>query len=124
MGIRLIKISVVYFGISIILAMYMSITENMTLSTVHSHIACLGWTSLTLCGVVYYLFPALADRVISKILFWLFIIGLPIAIIGLSLYLYNQTALIKVIISIGATMVSIAVILFVINVLMDMKKQP
>lgn len=124
MGTRLIKISVVYFGISIILAMYMSITENMTLSTVHSHIACLGWTSLTLCGVVYYLFPALAERVISKILFWLFNIGLPIMIIGVSLYLYNQTALIKVIISIGAIMVSIAVILFAINVLMDMKKQP
>ena len=70
------------------------------------------------------LFPALAERVISKILFWLFNIGLPIMIIGVGLYLYNQTGLVKVIISIGAIMVSIAVILFAINVLMDMKKQP
>jgi cbb3-type cytochrome oxidase subunit 1 len=92
----------------------MSITENMTLSTVHSHIACLGWTSLTLCGVVYHLFPGLAERLISKILFWLFNAGLPIMIIGVSLYLYDQSGLIKAIISIGAIMVSVAVILFAV----------
>jgi cbb3-type cytochrome oxidase subunit 1 len=100
----------------------MSITENMTLSTVHSHIACLGWTSLTLCGVVYHLFPGLSERVICKILFWLFNIGLPIMIIGVSLYFYTETGLVKAIISIGAVMVSIAVILFAVNVFMGMKK--
>ena len=122
MGMRLIRISVVYFVISTLLAMYMSMTENMTLSTVHSHISCLGWTSLTLCGLVYHIFPGLEKRVISKILFWLFNIGLPITIIGLSLYLYDQSGLIKIIISIGAILVSIAIILFAVNVLMGMKK--
>ncbi len=124
MGIKLIKISVVYFGISTILAMYMSITENMTLSTVHSHISCLGWTSMTLCGLIYHLFPGLVKRGLSAIIFWFFNIGLPIMIIGLSLLLYNQTGLNKVIVSIGAFAVSIAIILFVINVLIGMKNKP
>ena len=123
MGIKLIKISVVYFGISTILAMYMSITETMTLSTVHSHISCLGWTSLTLCGLVYHIFPGLVKRVLSAIIFWFFNIGLPIMIIGVSLLLYEKTGLNKVIISVGANLVSIAIILFVINVLIGMKKQ-
>ena len=122
MGMRLIKISVVYFVISTILAMYMSITENMTLSTVHSHISCLGWTSLTLCGLIYHIFPGLEKRVISLILFWFFNIGLPITIIGVALYLYNQTGIVKIILSVGAFAVSIAIILFAINVFIGMKK--
>jgi len=122
MGMRLIKISVVYFVISTLLAMYMSITENMTLSTVHSHISCLGWTSLTLCGLVYHIFPGLEKRVISKILFWLFNIGLPIMIIGVSLFLYDKTGLNKAIISTGAILVTIAIILFAVNVFIGSKK--
>ena len=122
MGTRLIKISVVYLVIGILLAMYMSITENMTLSTVHSHLSCMGWTMLALSGLVYNLFPDLEKMVLSKIYFWLANIGLPIMIIGVTLYLYDQTGLIKTIISIGAIMVSVAVILFSVNVLIDMKK--
>jgi cbb3-type cytochrome oxidase subunit 1 len=100
----------------------MSITENMTLSTVHSHISCLGWTSLTLIGLVYHIFPGLEKRVISRILFWLFNIGLPIMIIGVSLFLYDKTGLNKAIISTGAILVTIAIILFAVNVFMGMKK--
>ena len=121
MGIKLIKISVVYLVISTVLAMYMSITENMTLSSVHSHISCLGWTMLALAGFVYHLFPALEKRVLSKIVFWLFNIGLPISIVGLSSLLYDQSVLTKIIVSVGATLLSIGIILFAINVLVAIK---
>ena len=121
MGIKLIKISVVYLVISTVLAMYMSITENMTLSSVHSHISCLGWTMLALAGFVYHLFPVLEKRVLSKIVFWLFNIGLPITIVGLTFLLYDQSALTKIIVSVGATLLSVGIILFAIIVLVAMK---
>jgi hypothetical protein len=121
MGIKLIKISVVYLVISTVLAMYMSITENMTLSSVHSHISCLGWTMLALAGFAYHLFPVLEERVLSKIVFWLFNIGLPITIVGLSSLLYDQSVLTKIIVSVGATLLSIGIILFAIIVLVAMK---
>jgi cbb3-type cytochrome oxidase subunit 1 len=121
MGIKLIKISVVYLVISTVLAMYMSITENMTFSSVHSHISCLGWTMLALAGFVYHLFPVLEKRVLSKIVFWLFNIGLPISIVGLSSLLYDQSVLTKIIVSVGATLLSIGIILFAIIVLIAMK---
>jgi cbb3-type cytochrome oxidase subunit 1 len=121
MGIKLIKISVVYLIISTVLAMYMSITENMTFSSVHSHISCLGWTMLALAGFVYHLFPVLEKRVLSKIVFWLFNIGLPISIVGLSSLLYDQSVLTKIIVSVGATLLSIGIILFAIIVLIAMK---
>ena len=67
MGIRLIKISVVYLVISTVLAVYMSITEIMTLSTVHSHISCLGWAMLALSGLFYHNFPGAAEKSLTKI---------------------------------------------------------
>ena len=122
MGIKLIKISVIYLIIGTVLAMYMSISENMTLSSVHSHISCLGWTMPALSGLVYHFFPELEKRVLSKLFFWLYNIGLPIMIIGVGLYLYNQSGLVKVIISIGAIPTSIGIILFSVIVLMGMKR--
>ena len=121
MGIKLIKISVVYLVISTLLAMYMSITENMTLDSVHSHISCLGWTMLALAGFAYHLFPALEKRVLSEIVFWLFNIGLPVSIVGLSALLYDQSVLTKIVLSVGTTVLSIGIILFAINVLVAMK---
>ena len=123
MGIRLIRISIVYLVISIVLAMYMSITEIMTLSTVHSHISCLGWTMLALSGLFYHLFPELATKVLSKIYFWLVNIGLPIMILGVAIYLYEQAGWVKVVISVGAFATSIGIILFAINILVGMKKR-
>lgn len=123
MGIKLIKISVVYLIISTVLAMYMSITEIMTLSTVHSHISCLGWTMLGLSGLFYHLFPELETKVLSKVYFWLVNIGLPIMILGVAIYLYEQAGWVKVFISIGAIPTSIGIILFAINILAGVKKQ-
>lgn len=122
MGIRLIKISVVYLVISTILAMYMSITEILTLATVHSHISCLGWTLLALSGLFYHLFPELEKKALSKFYFWLVNIGLPIMIIGVAIYLYNQSGWVKVVISVGAIPVSVGIILFAINILAGVKR--
>ena len=123
MGIRLIKISVVYLVISTVLAMYMSITEIMDLSTVHSHISCLGWTMLALSGLLYHLFPELETKVLSKIYFWLVNIGLPIMILGVAIYVYESAGWVKVVISVRAFATSIGIILFAINILVGVRKR-
>ena len=123
MGIRLIKISVVYLVISTVLAMYMSITDIMDLSTVHSHISCLGWTMLALSGLFYHLFPELATMVLSKIYFWLVNIGLPIMILGVAIYVYESAGWVKVVISVRAFATSIGIILFAINILVGVRKR-
>ena len=122
MGIRLIKISVVYLVISTVLAMYMSITEIMTLSTVHSHISCLGWAMLALSGLFYHIFPEAAEKTLSKIYFWLVNIGIPIMIVGVAIYLYDQSGWVKAVISVGAIPTSVGIILFGINILWSIKK--
>ena len=121
MGIRLIKISVIYLAISTILAMYMSITEIMTLATVHSHISCLGWSMLALAGIFYHFFPALENSALSKWFFWLANIGIPTMVIGVALYFYVQAGWVKAVISIGAIPTAVGIILFAINVLSGVK---
>jgi hypothetical protein len=78
---------------------------------------------LGLSGLFYHLFPELETKVLSKVYFWLVNIGLPIMILGVAIYLYEQAGWVKVFISIGAIPTSIGIILFAINILAGVKKQ-
>ena len=57
MGVKLIKISAVYFVLGVLLGMYMSITHSYDYASVHAHVNLLGWASLALAGVIYVLSP-------------------------------------------------------------------
>lgn len=117
MGIKLIKISVVYLVIGTVVGMYMSITHNMALAQFHSHISCLGWSLLALSGIFYHLFPELEQKVLSKIYFWMINIGLPIMHLGLIIMPYNYSGGTIAVISVGATLVSVGIVLFAITIL-------
>ena len=122
MGIWLIKISVIYLFIGTALGMYMSITEEFGLSPVHTHITLLGWTTMTLAGLIYHLFPKAARSVLCKIQFILFNIGLPIMLVGLVFFLNDIDVV--VVVSVGATITSIAILIFTINILTCLKNVP
>ncbi len=120
MGISLIKISVIYLLIGTALAMYMAISGDYALSSVHTHLLLMGWTTMTLAGVIYHLFPAAARSALCKMTFILFNVGLPVMIIGLVLY---QSGLGYVaVVAVGASITSLAILLFTINVLTGLKK--
>jgi cbb3-type cytochrome oxidase subunit 1 len=120
MGIRLIKISVVYFAIGVCLGLYMSISHSFTLTPVHVHINLLGWTALTLAGILYHLFPQTASTKLAKTHFWLHNIGLPLMMGGLAFVVNGKTALIPVTAA-GGTIVTISILIFAINMLTNLK---
>lgn len=68
---RFLKIAVVYFVIGITFGIIMSITQNYNYSTLHTHIALLGWASLALAGLIYNLYPAASQSKLGAIHFWL-----------------------------------------------------
>ena len=121
MGIKFIKISVVYFSIGIILGMYMSMGHDYALKGVHVHINLIGWASFALAGLIYYLFPKAGNHTLAKVHFWASNIGLPFMMVGLTTLLLSGNEQAVPIISIGATLVVISVILFTINVLLNVK---
>lgn len=118
MGIKFIKVSVVYFVIGVLLGMYMSIVHDYALTGVHAHVNLLGWASFALSGVIYWLFPEAGRSMLAKIHFWLHNIGLPLMMIGLTLLLSGMPSF-EVMIPIGASLVVISVILFAVNALIN-----
>jgi cbb3-type cytochrome oxidase subunit 1 len=120
MGICLIKISAVYFAIGTLLGFYMSIAHSYTLTPVHVHINLLGWTSLTLAGIIYHIFPESAGNKAAQTHFWLHNIGLPIMMIALAFVVLGYEQFITFT-AIGATITFSAVLIFVYNVLRNIK---
>ena len=119
MGIRFLKISVVYFIIGVGLGMFMSITHHFEYAPSHAHINLLGWASFALAGLIYHLFPALAEKLLGKLHFWLANIGLPIMMISL-IVLESGNASVQPLVAIGASIMSLGILCFVLNVLINL----
>ncbi|GEN45474.1 cytochrome-c oxidase [Alkalibacillus haloalkaliphilus] len=120
MGIKLIKISVVYFVIGVLLGLYMSMTGQYIYTGVHAHINLLGWTSMTLAGILYLIFPKASMSGLGKVHFWLHNISLPIMMVGLFFVLAGNLHLLPLV-SIGGIGVVIAVIVFALNIFINVK---
>lgn len=119
MGARLLKIAVVYFVIGIAFGMYASISTDFRFTGVHAHVNLLGWASLALAGIIYHLFPKAANHVLGKAHFWLHNIGLPVMMLCLFLMIYLNDLAYEMGIAIGASLTSLGVLAFLVNVFMN-----
>jgi cbb3-type cytochrome oxidase subunit 1 len=121
LGVKFLKIAVVYFAIAIILGLVMGIIHDFSLASVHAHLNLLGWVSMALFGIIYYLYPSAGETSLAKAHFWLHNLGVPImqGAIALMTITENEVYLIPTVIS------SIAVVLggllFAINILKQVK---
>lgn len=116
MGIRFIKMAVIYLFIGIAMGMFMSMSHQFNLRPVHTHVNLLGWASMGLAGILYVLFPAAGESKLGKTHFWLHNIGLPVMMLGLAFVTYGKMSF-EPLIAIGATITSVGIILFTINIL-------
>lgn len=121
MSVRLIKISVVYLVLGVLLGYYMSTVGNYDLAGVHVHINLLGWTALTLIGILYHSFPALASNGLAKTHFWLHNIGLPVMMGSLFLLLLTENKDLTMGIATGATLTILGLIFFAVNVFKNLR---
>ncbi|MGJ7910195.1 cytochrome-c oxidase [Neobacillus sp. LXY-1] len=120
MGVKFIKISVCYFVIGVCLGMYMSMTEKFSFSPVHVHINLLGWTAMTLAGLIYVVFPSAGKTTLAKVHFWLHNIALPIMMIGLA-FLVSGVDSAGPAVAAGGTLMVLGIIIFAINILKNIK---
>jgi cbb3-type cytochrome oxidase subunit 1 len=120
MGLRFLKIAVVYLVLGAILGLTMGIRQNFALVPVHAHILLLGWASLAIAGVVYHLYPIASETRLARLHFWLHNLGLPVFMVGLGFVLSGVEAIVPVVI-IGAIAVLLGLVLFAANVLLNIK---
>ena len=117
MGLRLLKIAVVYLVVGALLGLAMGIRENFALAPVHAHLLLLGWASLALAGIVYRLHPSVAVTRLARLHFWLHNVGLPAFMAGLALLLTGHGWAMPLTVG-GAVTVLAGLVLFAANVLL------
>lgn len=120
MGLRFLKIAVVYLVIGTLLGFAMGIAQKFALVPVHAHVLLLGWASLALAGLVYHLYPAASTTRLARFHFWLHNVGLPLFMVGLGFLLTgNEWAFLLVLVS--STAVIVGLVMFAANVLVNIK---
>jgi hypothetical protein len=120
MGVLFLRVAVIYFVLAFLFSIFVGVTEQLQFSSVEAHFYLIGWVSLALSGIIYYLFPAAGKSMLSKVHFWLHNIGLPIFLVAH----YLEVAEVfdaGPIISTGALLVLLGIILFGINVLINVR---
>ncbi len=120
MGLKLLKIAVVYLVIGGSLGLGMGITQKFALAPVHAHLVLVGWASLALAGLIYHVYPAASTTRLARIHFWLHNLGLPVFMAGLALVLSGNEAVIPVLAA-AATVVLVGLFVFAANVLINVK---
>lgn len=123
MGQQFLKIAVVYLALGAALGLIMGITQKFALAPVHAHLLLLGWASLALAGIVYHLYPGAATTRLARLHFWLHNLGLPVFMVSLGLLLSGNEGALPFVAT-GATVVLAGLILFAVNVLINVKSEP
>ena len=122
MGLRFLRIAVVYLFIGALLGLFMGITQKFVLAPVHAHLLLLGWASLALAGLVYHLYPGAASTRLAHVHFWLHNLGLPVFMVGLGMLLTGSESA-GPIVAASASVVLIGLGTFATNVLVNVKPQ-
>jgi len=115
------RIAGVYLVIGVLFGMYIGISQQFEMASVHAHINLLGWASLALSGLVYSVYPKAATSGLGVGHFWLHNIGLPVMVVGL----YLEVAKVfesPLLISIGGSIAILGIILMAINFFAHVKE--
>jgi cbb3-type cytochrome oxidase subunit 1 len=110
-GIKLIKIGIVYLLIGMGMGVYMGATKDFSLRPVHAHVNLLGWTLLGLSGLIFHVFPQLEQSVLAKIYFWLYNLSVPLTLVSLFLFVNGNTA-IDPVLGLGSVLITVSAACF------------
>jgi hypothetical protein len=120
---RLIHTAVAFFAVGVCLGAYMGAAQDFRFVHVHAHINLLGWVALGLIGLIYRVHPPLQTGWLAQAHYWLHTVGL---VIFMGSFAWGSATGTKpeAFIAGGATMVTLAVLLFAINVFTRLRHTP
>jgi len=123
LGTRFIKIAGVYFVLAVTLGLVMGIIQNFAFTSVHAHLNLLGWVSMALFGLIYSVYKKAGETTLAKAHFWLHNIGLPIMQGSLFIEILTGNSSLTVGIIIGSLIVILGVLLFVLNLFINLSEK-
>lgn len=81
-----------FLVVGITFGIYMGGSGDHTFTPLHAHINLLGFTLMTVFGLVYRQFPAMAGNMLGKAHFWLHAVGTLVLVVMLYLLLSGKIA--------------------------------
>jgi len=111
MGVKLIKIGVIYLLIGMSMGVYMGATKDFSVRPVHAHVNLLGFTLLGISGLIFHAFPQLEHSVLAKAYFWLYNVSVPLTLVCLFLFV-NGNAAVDPILGLGSVLITVSAALF------------
>jgi cbb3-type cytochrome oxidase subunit 1 len=112
---RLIHTAGAFFVIGVALGIYMGASEDFRFMHVHAHLNLLGWVALAMTGLLYTLHPHLQRGWMAHGHYWLHTLGL-LVFMGSFAWRVARGSKPVALIAIGASMASLGVLSFVLNV--------
>jgi hypothetical protein len=114
------KLAVIYLMVGIGIGIAMGASHNFTLRPVHAHINLLGFTVLTLAGLVYTVFPEAGASRLARIHFWLHNLSLPVMMGSLALLLQGDETFVPALIA-SEFIAAAGVLAFAANIFINLK---
>ncbi|HKT31358.1 MAG TPA: cytochrome-c oxidase [Gammaproteobacteria bacterium] len=115
------KIAVVYLLLGVSFGLWMGLSHQFQFAPAHAHANLLGWATLALAGVIYWLCPRAGGHWLGIVHFWLHNLGLPVFVLGL-FFLTAGHAAAQPIVGLGATVALLGIAFFAVNLFVNLKK--
>jgi hypothetical protein len=112
---RLIRTAVAFFVVGVALGTGMGATQDFRLMHVHAHVNLLGWVALGLIGLLYAAHPRLSQGLLAHAHYWLHTLGLVLFMGAYAVGVLGGAKPVPAIAA-GASLVSLGVLLFAVNV--------
>jgi hypothetical protein len=106
-----IVLGALYLVIGMVLGIVMGIRQDFLLSPVHAHINLVGFAAHCIFGLVYKAWPELKAGAIAAVQFWLFVVGAPLLMIGITIAIKTNNPALAVV---GSILVILGALLFLI----------
>ena len=121
MALWFIRVSLAYVVIGVLYGIAIGVTEQFGFADVHAHLNLLGWATLALAGIIYWLFPAAGNNRLAIAHFWLQNVAMPVFIAGMLLVDAGNRAAGIPLVSAGSIVVFVAIALFAVNVWLNVR---
>lgn len=120
---RLIHSAVAFFVVGVALGTTMGAMQDFRFVHVHAHINLLGWVALGMIGLIYRAHPHLQQGWLAHTHYWLHTVGLVLFMGAFAWGIVSGNKPVPFIAT-GATMVSLGVLLFALNVFSRLRSAP
>jgi hypothetical protein len=117
------RFALLYLLVGVTMGIAMGATQNFVLRPVHAHINLLGWTTLALAGLVYGVFPVLAESRLARLQFWLHNLSLPVMMGALAMLLLGYPQFVAPLL-VGEFGMAAAIVALTLNVFINLRGEP